>query len=271
MENGRRKLILNWCPAHDDLKRSIEDCNQATDGYELRNDQGWTYLTFFPEGTSPGDILFDVDKFRKLALDNHYYLPREVIAQHNKVVLTAYSDSDPPISPLVGIFTLVTMFASLFNDPRRYPAHGIYGKFGGIYERAEKGRVLAIYSSKDDDLLMIYESLEKLISEIRVEGFRFVLGFSNGLSAIPRMLQGFDDPRHRRSGVKDFRITDPARFAMLLEQAMKDYEMYLFDQSLPTPANATVFIPPVIRNGWWSSRSDYGRMCSKGASTGIAS
>ncbi len=232
MENGKRKLVLNWCPAHEDLKRSIEDCNRATDGYELKNDRGWTYLTFFPRGTTPREVLFDIDALRKLARDNHYYLPREVIAQHNKVVLTAYSQSDPPISPLVGIFARVAMFTTLFEDARRYPSHGIYGKFGGVYERQEKGRILALYSRNEDALLAVYESLEKLLA-VPVEGFRFGLGFSNGLSAIPRMLQGFDDPEYRHSGASHYRITDPTRFSVLLDQAMKDYQQYRFDEAGP--------------------------------------
>ncbi len=231
MENGKRKLVLNWCPAHEDLKRSVEECDRATDGCELKNDRGWTYLTFFPRGTNPQDVLFDVDALRKLARENHYYLPREVIAQHNKVVLTAYSQSDPPISPVVGIFARLAMFSTLFEDARRYPTHGIYGKFGGVYERPEKGRVLAIYSRNEDALLTIYESLEKLVAEVPVEGFRFVLGFSNGLSAIPRMLQGFDDPEYRHSGASHYRIADPGRFAQLLDQAMMDYQQYRFDEA----------------------------------------
>jgi hypothetical protein len=242
MEKGRRTLILNWCASHDDLKRSIEDCDQATDGHELRNDRGWTYLTFFPGGTRPGDVLFDIDELRKLARDNHYYLPREVIAQHNKVVLTAYSDSDPSVSPLAGLFARVAMFAALFDDPDRYPAHGIYGKFGGIYERPEKGRVLAIYSPSEDDLLVVYESLEKLIAEVPVDGFRFVLGFSNGLSAVSRILQGFDNPRYRHSGAEYCRITDRGRFAVLLDQAVKDYAMYRFAATV-SPARTKKLFP----------------------------
>jgi hypothetical protein len=229
MENGRRKLVLNWCPAHDDLKRSVEDCH-LSDGFELGNGRGWTYLTFFPKGTNAGEVLYDIDRLRTLAQENHFYLPHEVIAQHNKVVLTAYSECEPPVSPLLGIFSRVAMFASLFADTHCYPFHGIYGKFGGIYERAEKGRVLAIYSRDSDALLTIYESLEKLISEIRVEGFRFELDFSNGLSAIPRMLDGFNDPEYRHAGAKYYRIADPDRFATLLDQARKDYEMYRFDE-----------------------------------------
>jgi hypothetical protein len=236
MENGKRRLVLNWCPAHDDLKRSVEDCRQS-DGFELGNGRGWTYLTFFPKGTNAEEVLYDIDRIQISARENHYYLPHEVIAQHNKVVLTAYSDCEPPVSPLLGIFTRVAMFTSLFEDANRYPAHGVYGKFGGIYERPEKGRILAIYSRNADALLAVYESLEKLIAEIRVEGFRFELDFSNGLSAIPRMLDGFDDPDYRHTGAKHYRIADPARFTMLLDQARQDYRMYRFDEAAASSIN----------------------------------
>jgi hypothetical protein len=230
MENGKRKLILNWCPAHDDLKRSVEDCRPG-DGYEIGNGRGWTYLTFFPRGTNPREVLYDIDELKSVARENHYHLPYEVVAQHNKVVLTAYSDGDTPISPLLGIFSQVALFTQRFSDTQRYPTHGIYGKFGGIYERPEKGRVLALYSRSDEALLSVYESLERLISEIRGEGFRFDLGFSNGLSAVPRMLEGFDNPEYRHSGNRFYRITDPTRFALLLDQARRDYEMYRFDET----------------------------------------
>jgi hypothetical protein len=234
MENGKRRLVLNWCPAHDDLKRSLEDCGSAQ-GFESGNGRGWTYLTFFPKGTNAGEVLFDIDRLQALAIENHFYLPHEVIAQHNKVVLTAYAEGEPPASPLPGIFARVAAFARRYDDTRRYPGHGVYGKFGGIYERPEKGRVLAIYSRDADALLTIYESLEKLLSEVRVEGFRFELDFSNGLSAIPRMLDGFGNPDYRQAGASHYRIADPARFALLMDQARKDYEMYRFDEEAAWP------------------------------------
>lgn len=234
MEKQERQLILNWCPAHDDLKRSIEESGQENN-YEPGNGQGWTYLTFFPKGTNPRDVLFDIDELKSVAQANHYHLPMEVVAQHNKIVLTAYSDKEPPTSPLAAIFAQVALFAQRFYDSSLYPAHGIYGKFGGIYERPEKGRVLAIYSRSDEALLAIYESIERLIAEMRLEGFRYELAFSNGLSAIPRMLDGFDDPEFRHAGNRYFRITDPNRFSLLLDQARKDYEMYRFDKDADRP------------------------------------
>lgn len=228
MEMEKRRLLLNWCTAHSELKRLIES-GSPDDPIEIGNSRGWTYLTFFPKETKERDILYDIDQIRILAQSNNYHLSREIITQHNKIVLTAYPESASPSSLLPELYSLVASFSLRFSDPQRYPAHGFYGKFGGIYERPEKGRVLAVYSQNDDALLAIYESLEKLVSEIPAKGLRFDLRFSNGLSALPRMLHGFDDPDYRRSGAKDYRITDSARFAILLEQAKQDYGKYLFD------------------------------------------
>jgi hypothetical protein len=44
------------------------------------------------------------------------------------------------------------------------------------------------------------------------------------------MLHGFDDPGYLSTGVDVFRITDPGRFALLLEQARADYPKYLFER-----------------------------------------
>ena len=227
MEIGKRKLLFNWCDAHGDLEQLIEH-NNLHEGVEIGNGSGWTYLTFFPGEIEVKDMLYDIDHIQKLAKGNGYYLPCEVVLQHNKVVLTAYPEGATPGSPLAGLSLLLLSFAARFDDTKRYPSHGFYGKFGGIYERPEKGRALAIYSRNDDYLLDIYGSLEELISEIHVNGIRFDLRFSNGLSAIPRMLHGFDDPEYRRSGVKHYRISDPSGFAVLLEQAKHDYDRYRF-------------------------------------------
>ena len=231
METGKRRLLLNWCAAHGELKRLVES-GDPDDGMEIGNGRGWTYLTFFPKGTRERDILYDIDQILILARNNNYHLSREVITQHNKIVLTAYPEGASQASILTKLYSLVASFAIRFSDTLRYPSHGFYGKFGGIYERPEKGRVLALYSRNDDALLEIYESLQKFISEIPVKGLRLDLRFSNGLSALPRMLHGFDDPEYRRSGTKDYRITDPARFTILLEQAQQDHDMYLFDKTV---------------------------------------
>jgi hypothetical protein len=229
-ERWRRENAGFCCAAHDELKRLVES-GFPDDGIEIGNGRGWTYLTFFPKGIREQDILYDIDQILILARNNHYHLSREVITQHNKIVLTAYPEGASQASLLTKLYSLVASFAIRFSDTLQYPSHGFYGKFGGIYERPEKGRVLAVYSQNDDALLSIYESLERLVSEIPANGLRFDLRFSNGLSALPRMLHGFDDPDYHRSGAKDYRITDSARFAILLEQAKQDYEKYLFDHS----------------------------------------
>ena len=225
---GKRRLLLNWCTAHGELKRLVEN-GDPVDGIEIGNEKGWTYLTFFPKGTREQEMLYDIGQILRLAQNSSYYLPREVITQHNKIVLTAYPDGTSPASIPAELYFILKSFADKFDDAKRYPSHGFYGKFGGIYERPEKGRVMALYSRNDDALLEIYESLEKFISEIPGKGLRLDIRFSNGLSALPRMLHGFDDPEYRRSGTKDYRITDPTRFTILLEQAQQDYDMYLFD------------------------------------------
>lgn len=225
MKTGKRTLLFHWCDAHGDLKQLIES-DMLENGIELGNDRGWTYVTFFPQGTDVKDVLYDIDHIQKLARENGYYLPREIIEQHNKVVLTAYPEEVASGSPVAGLYFILTSFATHFDDVRRYPSHGFYGKFGGIYERQEKGRVLAVYAQSDDALLDIYESFEKIISGTPVKGLRFDLRFTNGLSAIPRMLHGFDDPEYRRSGARHCRISDPVQFAVLLDQARQDYDRY---------------------------------------------
>jgi len=257
MPGRKRRLIINWSEMHDDLKRLIENelprrkqrgikdhngenpspqgagyspgRNKEPYDREPCNNKGWSYLTFYPKGTQAQQILFNIDRIEELAKNRNYYLPREVVVQHNKVVVTAYPEGDSPVSPLVGLYHLLSFYVKLFSDVQQYPSHGFYGKFGGIYERPEKGRVLAIYSGNDDLLLTIYESIEQLIPKVLLKGIRFGLHFSNGLSAIPRMLYGFDDPEYRRSGVEHYKIADPTQFVILLSQVRHDHQRYYFD------------------------------------------
>ncbi len=236
METGNRRLLLNWCNAHGELKRLVESGHLDSER-EIGNGKGWTYLTFFPKGTRTQEMLYDIGKILRLAQNNRYYLPGDVVTQHNKIVLTAYPEGRRPASIVAELYFIVRSFADRFADTRRYPSHAFYGKLGEIYERPEKGRVLALYSRNDDALLEIYESLEVFISEIPVKGFVLDLRISNGLSALPRMLHGFDDPEYRRSGTKDYRITDPARFKILLERAQQDYDLYLFDNTVVSTAS----------------------------------
>jgi hypothetical protein len=231
VKTRNRRLLINWNDSHHDLKQLIE--NNEHDGRELKNNNGWSYVTYFPKEVDADTILYDLNRLQLLAVDNSYHLPHEVIAQHNKVVVTAYPDGEVPLNPLLGLYRLMSSYANRFINHQRYPSHGFYGKLGGIYDRLEKGRVLAIYSANDEALLDIYESFEKLINEIPLKGVRFELRFSNGLSALPRMLYGFDDPGYRRSGATHYRITDPDLFAVLLNQAKCDYKSYLFDDPSP--------------------------------------
>ena len=219
--------MINWNDSHNDLKQHIENDDQ----YEISagNNSGWSYITFFPKEVEVNTVLFDVNRLKELVVKNSYYLPYEVISQHNKVVVTAYPDGEESLSPLFGLYQLIFSYAGRFSDSQQYPSHGFYGKLGGIYNRPEKGRVLAIYSANDESLLDIYDSLEKLIKETPLKDIRFELRFSNGLSALPRMLSGFDDSDYRRSGAKHYKITDPDLFTVLLNQAKLDYENYHFD------------------------------------------
>ncbi|HNU69334.1 MAG TPA: hypothetical protein PKG82_09300, partial [Myxococcota bacterium] len=88
---------------------------------------------------------------------------------------------------------------------------------------------LAIYSNGGDDALMaVYESCEELAAAIEVPGVTFEVGVSAGLSAIPRLLAGFDDPEYRATGADFYRINNPAEFEELLETARNDFPKYLF-------------------------------------------
>ncbi len=229
MKADKRRLLINWSDTHYDLKRLIEN-NEPYDK-KIENNKGWSYVTFLSKKIQANKIPFDIDRLLGMAKDNNYYLPRELVVQHNKVVVTAYpDDGESPASPLLGLYLLVSFYMDRYRDVRKYPSHGFYGKFGGIYERPEKGRVLAIYTGNDDALLYIYESIEKLIPEVPLKRVRFDLHVSNGLSAIPRMLHGFDDPDYSRSGAGHYKITDPNQCAVLLNQARHDYGRYPFYQ-----------------------------------------
>ena len=221
--------MINWHDSHNDLRQHIENNDQ----YEIsaEDDRGWSYITFFPKEVDVNTVLFDVNRLQKLVVENSYYLPHEVISQHNKIVVTAYPNGEESLSPLFALYQLISSYANRFLDSQQYPSHGFYGKLGGIYNRPEKGRVLAIYSANDESLLDIYDSLVKLLNETPLKGIRFELRFSNGLSALPRMLFGFDDSDYRHSGARHYRITDPNLFTVLLDQAKSDYKKYHFDDT----------------------------------------
>ena len=158
-------------------------------------------------------------------------IPGEVVLQHNKVVITASSPGGPSAS-LLGLTMFLEAYAKRFADQDKFPDHGFYGKLGGFYDRAEKGRVLAIYGRGDDALLAVYEGIEAVMADLHVRGVRFDVRLSNGLSAIPRLLQGFDDPELRKAGVTHYRIVDPNGFSVLLDQARADHPKYLFSRDV---------------------------------------
>ncbi len=226
----KRRLILNWNEAHQGVREAIEAKIEAP--WDLpETGKGWTYVTFCPPDTDPRGVLFDVDQLESVAKDNGYHLPAQVVAQHNKLVVTAIAET--PSAQLFGLVRLLQVFAKEHADTGRHPSHSFYGKFGGQFERSSKGRALAIYAQDDDSLLAIADAMEALIAKVNVPGVQFATRLANGLSAMPRMLQGFDDPKYRDAGASVFRITDPAQFEVLLEQARADYPNYRFTPPPP--------------------------------------
>ena len=196
----------------------------------LDTGKGWSYVTFFRPGTKSETVLFDLDRLETMAKQNGLLLPWDVVAQHNKIVVTAHSDEHGASAQLFGLAKLLEAFAAKFGDTKKYPDHGFYGKLGGFYDWSEKGRVLVIYSDGDDRLLELLASLEELLTKFKVKGVRFELHLSNGLSSVPRLLDGFHDSTYRQSGANFFRITDPHQFQLLLDQARQDYFNYPFVQ-----------------------------------------
>ncbi len=224
----RRRLVINWCDAHNSVKRAIEK-DGADPAPVADAGKGWSYLTFCPLGTRPSELMFDVERLRALAQQNNFTLPHDVILQHNKVVVTAHSQDGRQSTQLLGLHGLLQAYCKLYADSQTNPRHSFYGKIGGIYDRPEKGRVLAIYAKGDDALLEINASLERLASQHAQNGCTFEVHLSNGLSALPRMLHGFDDGAYRASGADHYRITDPSKFHVLIDQALADYVRYQFE------------------------------------------
>jgi hypothetical protein len=221
----KRRLVLNWNEAHAAVKDALDAKVEAPWGLP-DSGKGWTYVTFAPPGTAPGDVLFDLDRLEAVAKDLGYHLPTEVVAQHNKLVVVAHGES--PSAEVFGLARLLEAYAAKFADTDRHPNHGFFGKVGGQYDRVEKGRVLAVYARGDDPLLTVTEAFEGLVREVRVPGIVFATRLANGLSAVPRLLHGFDDPAYRATGATFHRITDPAGFDTLLAQVRADYGSYRF-------------------------------------------
>ncbi len=224
----RRELIINWSEVHDSVRRELD--KPKPDALDVGDSgKGWSYVTFFRPGTHRENVLFDVNGLEQTAQKNGYFLPWDIISQHNKLVINAFSNvGNGPSVALLALVKLLEEYAKKFNHPLNFPHHGFYGKLGGIFERPEKGRVMALYATSDDDLLLIEESLQEVVKSMKLKWASFDLHLSNGLSDIPRMLDGYDDPEYRETGATHFRITDPARFQSLLDQARRDYGHYLF-------------------------------------------
>jgi len=224
----RRKLIINWSPAHERLREAIE--NGVEHPSEVgTTSKGWSYCTFCTSKCGPNELLYDIDSIRTIARDNGFYLPGEIVRQHNKVLVVAHSAELDASPQLFGLWRFLMEFEKKFNNTEHFPKHDFFAKFGGKFDRSEKGRVLAIYSRGGDDALMaIYESCEELAREMEVPGITFEVGVSAGLSAIPRMLAGFDDPEYRATGVDMYRINNPAEFEQMLKTAKDDFPKYPF-------------------------------------------
>ena len=224
----RRKLNNNWSPAHDRLREAIE--NGVTNPGEVGvTSKGWSYCTFCTSKCGPNELLYDIDRIQTIARDNGFYLPGDVVRQHNKVLVIAHTAAQDPSPQLFGLWRFLTEFEARFTSTRVCPKHNFCGKFGGNFERYEKGRVLAIYSKAGDDALVsIYESCEELAHSFNVPGVSFEVGVSAGLSAIPRMLAGFDDPEYRATGVDLYRINNPVEFEQMLNTARDDFPKYPF-------------------------------------------
>ena len=225
----RREMIINWHQEHEALRAVMDSGVRVKDLYELgETGAGWSYVTHFPLGTTPDKVLFNLSKLADTAEEYGYFLPDEVIAEHNKIVVTAISGEPNPSRQIYGLLLLIEEFGTRFANPKKHPRMGWYGKVGGVYERPEKGRVLVLYAEDDESLLEIEAALQGLIKEIGVAGVGFEMRLGNGLSDLPRLLKGYGDPKYRQAGAHHFKITDPQRFETLVRQARVDYTNYLF-------------------------------------------
>ena len=227
----RRDTIINWHIGHESIKPIIDTGTHIKDPHELADvGAGWSYVTFFPLGTTPNKVLFDLSKLEATAEELGYFLPDDVVAEHNKIVITAISVIQSPPHQLYGLLRLIEEFGKRYSNPEKHPHFGYYGKVGGIYERPEKGRVLVLYADGDDSLLEIESALQELILDFKVPGIEFKVRLGNGLSDLPRLLKGYGEPEYRQAGVHHFKITDPSRFETLVHQARVDYSNYLFEK-----------------------------------------
>lgn len=224
----RRETIINWCEEHLALKDDMEaGVREAYDFADVG--KGWSYITHFELGTKPDSVLFNIEELEQVAESNGFFIPSTLISEHNKIVVCATDAVGNPSYQLYGLFKVLEEYSKRYKDPKKFPQHCFYGKIGGVFDRSEKGKVMVLYSRNDDYLLEIEASLRDIVDKIKVKGVIFDIRFSNGLSELPRMLHGFDDPTYKNTGVEHYRITDPNKFNVLLQQARQDYCKYLFD------------------------------------------
>lgn len=222
-----RELIVNWSDAHTPVKDALER-NEKFPFTLLDTDKGWSHITFFRPGTPSEKVLFDVDRLEALAKHSSFYLPGDVVSQHNKIVVTATSDPGSHSAQIFGLCRFLAAYAKRYRNAKKYPELGFYGKVGGIYDRPEKGRALIIYSSSDERLLQVLEAIEAVLPAVKTAGVTLEHHLANGLSEIPRLLEGLGDSAYRTSGNELFRISDQKHFSMVLRQVREDHGKYLF-------------------------------------------
>jgi hypothetical protein len=202
---------------------------------------GWSYVTFYPRGTFRHDVVFDLHSLEMLAATNH--VPIEVLDSHNKFVIEATNefwskkdilptdippDMDSEAANLFALYSIMREFAKQFRSISQNPEMGFYGKFGGVFEKPEKGRVLAIYSDCDENLMKMSEMMADVAGAVRVPGVKYHARLGNGLTEITRGLDGFNDKLYRETGAKHCRVKNPKEFAAILDQAKLDYANYPF-------------------------------------------
>ncbi len=86
-----------------------------------------------------------------------------------------------------------------------------------------------MYGEGDEALLEIFASAEGILPKCSVPGIEMAVSLTNGLSELPRLLTGFDDPEYRESGADLMKIRDVERFGEVLDEARQDYDKYIFD------------------------------------------
>ncbi len=224
-----RELIVNWNATHAPVKEAL-DRNEKHPFALLDTDKGWSHITFYRPGTPSEDVLFDIDRLEHIAKDSAFYLPGDVLSQHNKIVITATSEPGNHSAQIYGLGRFLAAYAKQYRNTKKYPDLGFYGKVGGIYDRPEKGRALIIYATSDEGLLKVLEAMEAILPTVRTKGVTLGHHLANGLSDIPRLLEGLGDSSYRRSGAELFRISDLKHFTMVLRQVRRDHSKYLFVQ-----------------------------------------